>query len=214
MQNFLADEKSLVKYVGICNVGMLSEPLWLRELLPDAVFFNPDYSTPTALKNRYATPETLGMDRFLVALGAWSRVQKGPILILDAGTALNWEFVNQNGEYLGGGIAPGMEMRFRALHELTRKLPFIKPALPIQLPALNGNSTENAILSGVINGFISEINGLIQLYQADSEGNLITFLTGGDTAFLVNHVKNINFADPDLLLWGIHTIIQSNFPDA
>ena len=134
--------------------------------------------------------------------------------MLDAGTALNWEYVNEKGEYLGGGIAPGMEMRFRALHDFTKKLPWIQPSLPIPLPELNGKSTENSILSGVINGYIAEINGLIQQYELNNKGILYTFLSGGDAAFLVNHVKNINFADPDLLLRGIQSIIQFNFPDA
>ncbi|MCL4138195.1 UNVERIFIED_CONTAM: hypothetical protein GTU68_027016 [Idotea baltica] len=137
-------------------------------------------------------------------IGAKSICKDVPILVIDAGTAITYDFANATGEYIGGGIAPGMAMRFRALHEFTARLPMISPDENV---ALIGDSTETCIQSGVQWGTIAEIERIIDYYKNQVSEDLQVFLTGGDTSYFENHLKNINFADSNLILKGIHFIL-------
>lgn len=156
------------------------------------------------IKSKYATPDTLGTDRIVAIIGAQSMCEGVPILVIDAGTAITYDFANAEGEYIGGGIAPGMVMRFRALHEFTARLPLISPDEHV---SLIGDSTETCIQSGVQWGTIAEIERIIDYYKSEVSSDLQVFLTGGDTSYFENHLKNINFADSNLILKGIHYIL-------
>ncbi|MCB0841544.1 MAG: type III pantothenate kinase, partial [Bacteroidetes bacterium] len=125
-------------------------------------------------------------------------------LVIDAGTAITYDFATANGEYKGGGIAPGMAMRFRALHEFTARLPLVSSQSDV---LLIGDSTTASIQSGVQWGIIAEVEGMISYYKSQISPDLQVFLTGGDSGFFENHLKNINFADSNLILKGIHYIL-------
>ncbi|MCB0835809.1 MAG: type III pantothenate kinase [Bacteroidetes bacterium] len=157
------------------------------------------------IKNRYATPATLGVDRIVAAIGAWSKSAPRAVLVIDAGTALTFDIINQHGEYLGGAISPGINMRFRALHEFTARLPLVTFE---DVPPLIGDSTIQSMRSGVINGVIAEINGVINLHRATFQDQLDVYLTGGDMKLFENHLKNINFADAYLTLEGIYKVLN------
>ncbi len=168
-----------------------------------------DNKTKIPLANKYSTPETLGFDRIAAAVGASYLKPNSNLLIIDAGTALTIDFVNDKNEYLGGNISPGIEMRFKALNKFTEKLPLIEKSTDLNLI---GNSTETAIRNGVINGIIYEIEGTIKKFEEDFT-KINTFLTGGDTFFFDKLFKNNIFADSNLVLIGLNRILEYNIYD-
>lgn len=158
------------------------------------------------LENRYATPHTLGTDRIVGVVGARRRCPRQPVLVIDAGTALTYDLATAEGVYLGGGIAPGLRLRFRALHEFTARLPEV--ALNEEPPALVGDSTAGSIQAGVLHGMCAEIDGMVQRYRAAFGPELQVFLTGGDLYRFENQLQCINFADSNLVLKGIHHLVS------
>ena len=162
--------------------------------------------TPIPLINRYLTPETLGRDRLAAAVGASSVFPGKDVLILDAGTAITIDMITSGGEYLGGNISPGLNMRFRALNEFTDRLPLLKAD---DLEPILGNSTESAIRGGVQWGIIFEIDEYINR-QKIRYPDLEVILTGGDAVFFDKKLKNSIFVDLNLNLKGLHRILESN----
>lgn len=156
------------------------------------------------VENAYATPETLGPDRIVAAIGAWRQAGLRPVLVIDAGTALTYDAIDAQGVYRGGAIAPGLGMRLQALHQFTAKLPLVPT---IDTPPLLGNSTVGSIQSGVINGIRAEVSGMVEAYHSILGPDLQIYLTGGDAPYFVNHLKSSIFADPYLVLQGIHYIL-------
>lgn len=163
--------------------------------------------TPIPLQIKYKTPETLGVDRIAAAVGARKNVNKGDLLIIDIGTCITFDFVNSNNDYLGGSIAPGFEMRFKALHQFTGKLPLIN-FNKVKLNLI-GNSTETSIISGVYNGMKAEIEGVIQRYLTQYE-TLNIVVTGGDRNLFDLAPKNRIFANEFLVLEGLNEILKYN----
>jgi type III pantothenate kinase len=165
-----------------------------------------DSQTPVPVKNLYYSPETLGKDRIAAVTGAWSLFPGQNILTIDAGTCITFDLLTTNAEYLGGGISPGIRMRFKALHTFTRKLPLVEPE---DFDELIGRSTRESLLSGVYNGVMAEISGLIRLYKEKFD-DLTVILTGGDHLLLYNKLKINIFAVPELVLLGLNEIFDYN----
>jgi len=163
-------------------------------------------NTPLPVRLLYKTPETLGYDRLAGVVGANFLQPDTPCLVIDAGTAITYDFVDAEGNYFGGNISPGLQMRFNALNTYTARLPLVKKEG--DLPYL-GVSTETAIRSGVILGLVAEIDGYISGLKEKYPG-LFVFLTGGDTFFLVEKLKNVIFADTKLLIKGLNRILNYN----
>lgn len=165
-----------------------------------------NHTTPLPIHLRYETPETLGLDRIANAVAANALFPGENVLSIQAGTCLVMDFVTKEAEYLGGSIAPGLEMRFSALHHYTKRLPLVgkKGERP-----LVGASTETSIRSGVINGICNEINGAITRYQEQFE-KLQIVLTGGNKNDLENSIKKPIFAAPNLVLYGLYKILIFN----
>jgi type III pantothenate kinase len=157
-------------------------------------------------KNSYATPQTLGVDRIALATAAFYHNPHGNTLVVDAGTCVTYDMINDFGEYLGGAISPGITMRYRALHEQTSKLPLLEAN---DILDIIGNSTENCIHSGVVNGICNEIDGVIGQYRARFT-NLTVILTGGDAQFLSKRLKNTIFAHSKFLLEGLNYLLEYN----
>ncbi|HLP14056.1 MAG TPA: type III pantothenate kinase [Flavobacteriales bacterium] len=159
------------------------------------------------LTNTYATPETLGADRLANAVGAFVlNGNKGPVLSIDMGTCIKYDVVDNEGNYLGGSISPGYEMRFKALNYYTQKLPIVKVE---RFPELIGKTTNNAIASGVCNGIVAEIQGIMAEYKVKFPA-IKVFLTGGDAGFFSGSLKNNIFASPLLTLYGLNAIARLN----
>jgi type III pantothenate kinase len=162
--------------------------------------------TPLPVKNLYQTPKSLGKDRIAAVTGAWSMFPGRNILVIDAGTCITYDLINQQGEYPGGSISPGIRMRFKAMHTFTGKLPLIEPE---DFDDLIGRSTKESLLSGVYNGVTGEIREMIRLYR-EKYGDVMVLITGGDHELLNNKLKISIFAIPELVLLGLNEILDYN----
>jgi type III pantothenate kinase len=169
-----------------------------------SVFFN--HNTAVPINNKYSTPETLGKDRLAGVLGARQLMPGSNILVIDAGTAITFDLVTDTGEYLGGSISPGITMRYKALHTFTGRLPLLDYYDDAQLI---GDDTATSIHSGVLNGAVAEMNGIIHSYQHVYPG-LKIILTGGDHNYFDKRLKIKTFAAPNLVLEGLNLILNFN----
>lgn len=169
-------------------------------------------NTQLPIVNAYATPATLGKDRLAAAVGSSAAFPGKNVLSIDAGTCIKYDFVRADNRYLGGGIAPGLVMRLKAMHNFTARLPLISltPQMLVQQPLLTGDSTTDSMLSGAINGALWEVEGAIAAYNAIYD-DLHVIITGGDASFFELHVKSRIFARPNLVLEGLNTILKYNF---
>jgi type III pantothenate kinase len=157
-------------------------------------------------KNLYKSKNTLGQDRLALVSAAAFNFPNENVLIVDVGSCITYDFKNNNNEYLGGGISPGISMRFKSLNTFTSNLPLIDFDNIHKLIVYN---TKNSITSGVVNGTISEINGIIQQYREEFK-NIRIILTGGDSNFLLKRIKNTIFADQNFLLIGLNKLLEDN----
>lgn len=168
--------------------------------------------TPVPIRKAYDTPHTLGADRVAAAVGAVTLFPQQPCLILDLGTCLTADFVDQQADFQGGLIAPGLHMRFRAMHEQTARLPLIEARSGDgwePWPALTAKNTRSAMESGVLNGLRFELNGLIDAYRL-REPNVVILLCGGDAPAFESSLKPPIFAVPELVLMGLNRILRYN----
>ena len=167
-----------------------------------------DHTTVLPFKNNYSTPKTLGRDRIAGIAAASINYTSTNVLIIDAGTCVTYDFINERNEYLGGGISPGLLMRFKSLNTFTSKLPLINLE-ESALPDLIGDNTKNSILSGVVRGFIREIEGNINDYKS-LYSQLKIIVTGGDHKYFDKLLKYKTFAAPNLVLEGLNGILDFN----
>ncbi len=170
------------------------------------IFTELNENTPVPVINRYKTPETLGKDRLAAVVAAHLRFPADPVLVVNAGTGITYDFVNQKGEYLGGLISPGIQMRFRALHTFTGKLPLISGKSRANL---TGKTTRESILSGVINGTLAEVEGIITQYL-QKHNRLKVILSGGDLKYFDKRLKIKTFAVPNIVIEGLYKILELN----
>jgi len=172
-------------------------------------FLELNMKTPLPFKNLYESPDTLGIDRIAAISGAYNIYPGENVLVIDIGTAITFDFVNSKKEYLGGNISPGVNLRFKALHEHTSKLPLLSVRDKQELIAMN---TESAINSGVINGIKFEIDTYIgelkRIYK-----NLKIILTGGDCFLFDKKLKSTIFVNSNLVLSGLNYILNYNLSD-
>lgn len=178
--------------------------IYLKEHMKNLLWL--DKNTPMPIRLEYETKETLGKDRIAAAVGA-NYLQPGRnLLVIDAGTAITYEVIESSGIYKGGNISPGLTTRFRALNQFTRQLPLIKEKNDVPLI---GTSTESAILAGVVNGIVFEMDGYIDTLKA-KYGDVFVFLTGGHSFYFERRLKNHIFADANLVLVGLNRILEYN----
>jgi type III pantothenate kinase len=156
-------------------------------------------------KIEYDTPETLGPDRIAAVAGAYRLYPGADILVIDAGTALTFEFLSE-GSYRGGTISPGLRMRFKALNKFTAKLPLVSPSATFTFP---GKNTNDAITGGVITGMTYEINEYIRTFE-NKHTNFNVILTGGDSEFLKDKLNHPLTYMPDIVIDGLNYILEYN----
>ena len=167
-------------------------------------FLSSDMQMP--FKNNYETPQSIGADRLALAAGGQKRFPNQAVLVVDIGTCLTFDFIDAEAVYHGGAISPGLLMRLKALNAFTGKLPLVDLKPPIDLI---GRNTNESILSGVVNGMLKELDGIIDEYKMRyPEVKII--LTGGDVAFFDKKLKNSIFADAEILLKGMHFILEQH----
>ncbi|WP_346856387.1 type III pantothenate kinase [uncultured Draconibacterium sp.] len=169
-------------------------------------FIELNHDTPIPIKNCYQSKETLGKDRIAAVVGAFDLYPDSNVLVIDAGTAITYDILTEDGKYLGGTISPGLEMRFKALHQFTGKLPKIERK---EFKKLYGKTTEQAIRAGVQNGFFHEIDSTITSFK-EFYNNLKVIITGGDAEFFDYKLKNSFFVHFNLTSIGLNRILQHN----
>lgn len=188
-------QKFIIENIVLSVVGHF-DINFLEDYFPTAktTFINHQSFFP--FKNTYETPQTLGIDRMVLSAGATLKYPKKNRLIIDMGSCITYDFVNDNDQYLGGAISPGVDMRYGVLHEKTAKLPLIKAKAFNQVI---GKSTETAIHSGVMTAIMFEMNGFINHFLEGND-NFIIILTGGSSKFFVKPLKSPIFAEPNFLM--------------
>jgi len=164
-------------------------------------------TTPIPLKNLYKSALTLGSDRIAASVGSWSLYPNQNVLTIDAGTCIKYNFVNAQNEYLGGAISPGIPMRLKAMNHYTQALPLVD--IDKNYDKLIGQSTSESLLTGALIATACEIDGMIERYNARYE-NLQVLITGGDSDYLCKQLKNRFFANQNILLQGLNTILNFN----
>lgn len=163
-------------------------------------------NTPVPVTNAYLTPETLGKDRLASVVAASKMFPGENVLVIDAGSCIKYDFIDASAVYHGGSISPGLNMRLNALHTFTGKLPLISLS---ESNSLTGSNTQQSILSGVVNGAVAEVNGIIEQYNEKYPG-LKVVLSGGDSEYLVNKLKSKIFAVTNIVLSGLKIILDYN----
>ncbi len=190
----------------LCSVADRDEKL--LELLTKefTLFIELNYLTPVPLENLYESKESLGQDRIAAAVGANYLFPGSDLLVIDAGTAITYDVVDRQNRYLGGNISPGLETRFRSLHEFTQKLPLIE--ISDEWPLI-GKTTEEAIRAGVQSGILYEMDTMIERIR-DQYIDCKVILTGGDSFFFDQKLKNTIFVMYELTLLGLNRILEYN----
>ena len=187
--------------------SVIKHPPELEELLAEHTRFHKlGHTSKLPMTTPVGKPETIGSDRLAIVAAAVDLFPQKHNLAIGLGTCITYNYVNNAHEFLGGSISPGMNMRFRAMHEQTALLPLVKAESNFPLV---GYDTKTNLLSGVILGMAKEIDGIIEAYSL-KYSNFNVLLTGGDMGFFVPHLKNKIFADPNLIYKGLYAISEYN----
>ncbi len=215
--NKILDKTTIHQYLSGYNIDKIIISSVQKEYISDKSFYSffqirkdieihiLTSNSTLPIKNHYKS-KTLGKDRIAALVGAYQLYPGYPKLIIDAGTAITIDFLNENNSFLGGNISPGIQTRFNSLKQNTKKLPLL--SLNPESPFL-GQSTDEAIWSGVQNGTIFEIEGYINHFNKLNIKTK-TILTGGDAYFFAKNLKNPIFVDLNLVITGLNTILEYN----
>jgi type III pantothenate kinase len=157
--------------------------------------------------NAYGSPETLGNDRLALVAALSKLYPKEDSIVISIGTCITYNFLAKNNAFRGGAISPGVELRLKAMHQFTDKLPLIEREGHL---SVLGYDTETSIRSGAINGITAEIDGMIALFEAQY-GRINAVLTGGDSPFFESRLKNKIFADTNFLFKGLYAILDQHY---
>lgn len=168
-----------------------------------------NYRMKLPFQNLYKTPTTLGHDRIALVSGAALLFPHSAVLVVDAGSCVTFDFIDEKGQYFGGSISPGLNMRYKALGHFTDKLPTLTPE---HFNNFTGSNTREAIHAGVYRGFLYEIQARINQYVTENEF-LTIILTGGDLDYLRIETKNRIFANPNFLLESLNVLLDYNLLD-
>lgn len=187
--------------------SVINHPHEIEELLQSQTVFhtlNNESKLPFTIP--VGKPETVGADRLAIAAACVFLFPGKNILAIALGSCITYNFINQSNELIGGSISPGMEMRFKAMHHFTAKLPLVEAYWNVPLI---GYDTKTNLQSGVVLGMAKEMDGMIDAYS-EKFGNFNAVLTGGDIPIFEPHLKSKIFADPDLIFKGLYAISQIN----
>lgn len=167
----------------------------------------------TGISVRYNPPSDVGADRIANAVGAWEKYAKDkkakerlPIVVVDFGTAITFDCINQKGEYVGGAIFPGIGLALESLFKKTAKLPQVQLKEPGEVI---GKSTIHSIQSGIVYGYSSMINGMLDKISDEFGTEILPIATGGYAEIIVPHTK-IKIIDKALTLDGLYYVFIKN----
>lgn len=189
-------------FCGVVNEDFLTR---IADVWSPTLHLNASTPLPISLE-KYQSRNTLGADRIANAVAGYHFSKGKNALIIDIGTCLKFDLIDEKGNYLGGSIAPGVALRFKSMNDYTANLPLIEE---YKQTALIGDSTKNSLMSGVINGVTAEIDGFIERYTQQFP-QLTIFLTGGDAILFDNALKSSIFVDQNFTLKGLFLILKHN----
>jgi type III pantothenate kinase len=194
-------KKGILSTVAIHDDKLIT---YLKNHITRFICFNEQLRLPVTIQ--YDTPQTLGKDRIAAIAGAHFLQPGRDVLVIDAGTAITYDILESSGIFIGGNISPGMTTRFRSLNQYTKQLPVVheREAVPFL-----GTSTETAILAGVVNGIVYEMDAYITEVR-DKYPEVFVFLTGGHSFYFERRLKNSIFAAINLVLIGLNRILEYN----
>jgi len=152
----------------------------------------------------YDTPETVGADRICNAIGGYSKY-KGPLVIVDFGTATTFDVVTKTGDYLGGIIAPGIELTATVLHQRAAMLPKVGLKFPSKVI---GRTTETSIQSGLMFGGVEMVDGLVDRIEEELKQTVKVIATGGLASQLLEQSRRLKILEPHLTLEGLRLIYE------
>jgi type III pantothenate kinase len=202
LELFLTNEVD-VRAIPCFFSSVRANPEQLLSFLPHAKRIQPELRMP--FESNYATPHTIGTDRLADVAGGIFLYPNENLLVIDAGTCITYNVV-LNRCFVGGAISPGLNMRLKAMHEFTGKLPLVTAD---QMPPVNAKSTEQSLLNGAMRGTLAEVEGMVDFFCSEN-GPLRVIVTGGDASFLANHLESPIFAVPFLTLIGLNEIFLFN----
>lgn len=204
------DIKAIYKKYGfnhvIVSTVRQNNPRFVQHLNKNYHLLLLSHKTKIPIENTYKTPKTLGLDRLAGAVGGFNVFPKKNVLIVDLGTCAKYDFVDKDGVYHGGNIAPGLEMRLESMHILTSKLPRVKRSKKNEIL---GKSTTEALQNGGVFGLKSEIEGFIKTLTK-KKGKITVILTGGDAEYFGEMIESKIFVLPNLVLSGLNEILLYN----
>ena len=190
---------ALISNVSSIEINDILNKLNIKIYELDSTFIFP-------FKLNYKTPESLGNDRLALAAAATILFPNSNNLVIDAGTCITIDFIDNNNHFIGGSISPGVKMRYDSLNHYTANLPLLKNENNFNYP---GDSTNASIHAGIIGGVSNEINGFIkQINSRNDKVNVI--LTGGDAKILSKTLKITIFANQNFILEGLNSILNLN----
>lgn len=161
---------------------------------------------PLPISIDYGTPGSLGADRIAAAAGAWSPGCRNHLLVVDAGTAVTYDAVTPDGRFIGGNIAPGMNMRLEALHRFTARLPRVQVPRVLPTGSFLGHDTASAMILGAVYGIV----GSISYYKNHLPDNTRVVMTGGWAGELSRLCDFDVTVDPHLVSKGLNRILIYN----
>ena len=198
----------LYKHFASAEVEQLFQLYPIEDSIISSVVNIEDHNTPLPIRNNYGTPATLGQDRMAAAVGANAIYPAENVLIIDAGSAITYDFLAEDGGFVGGNIAPGIKMRFTILHRMTKKLPLVEAEENEMLP-LFGRNTRDAIAAGVIRGVVFEVKGYMRDLQ-EQIPHYKTIITGGNAPFILHGLQADVRFERHLVLIGLNQILLYN----
>lgn len=210
------DEQALRKLIRkvkpqafICSSVAAEAPLWLNHMIDQQQnYMTLNTGTKLPFDNLYQSPSTLGADRIAAVAGSISLLPGKRVLAIDCGSCITYDLVDERKEYYGGSISPGLQMRCRAMHTFTARLPLVRITEQDNIN-LRAASTHEALQSGALYGTVAEITQMIRMY-ADKYGALQVIISGGDAQLLSKEVKVPHRAVPELIFVGLNSILEYN----
>ena len=189
--------------------SVINHPPEINELLASFGRFHLlNHASQLPITTPVGKPETIGADRLAICAAAVDLFPHRHCLVIGLGTCITYNFINADHQFLGGSISPGMNMRFRAMHEQTAFLPM---ASAVKRFPLVGYDTLTNLQSGVIQGMAAEIDGIIHAYRG-RYNELQVLITGGDLFFFDSLLLHPMHRDPYLLFRGLQAICETNLP--
>lgn len=181
----------------------------LREMVRDYFHFSPVIVEPgirTGIPILTDNPKEVGADRIVNALAAFSRYG-GPCIVVDFGTATTYDAVSADGEYLGGAIAPGIQVSGAALFAAAARLPRVEIRVP---RSVIGKNTVESVQSGLLFGTAAEVDGIVERMQKELGGGATVVATGGLAEPVVSACHTVQHHEPWLTLEGLRLVFEKN----